>query len=103
MSNATITAQVLYDLRETYGFCDGNDLHDFFAAATGHTSPSGYALVSAAAAAELLDRSCERMAHNSPSLQQHCLELLYEADDYGLPVEYRFRARNTKPSAATTE
>ena len=41
-----IQAQVLYDLRETSGFCSGTDLHEFFRAAAGEPSPAGARLIS---------------------------------------------------------
>ena len=70
--NIMATCQALYDLREKYEFCSGTDLHDFFRSAVGEPSPSGYAEVNGARALKFVERCCDAMAWNSPSLAEHC-------------------------------
>lgn len=65
-------AQILYDLREKYEFCDGKELHDFFRKELGDPSPRGHHEVNGDHAVSFVSKQLKDMAHNSPSLQEYC-------------------------------
>ena len=66
------TATILYNLREKYEFCSGNDLHSFFHSAVGEPSPSGCVELDGVRALEFVENCCDAMSFNSPSLAGHC-------------------------------
>lgn len=72
-------AQFLYDLREEYGFCSGNDLHRFFEKETGEPSPSGYAEIDGVAAREFIKEQLSQMESRSPDVVAEMLEQAHGA------------------------
>lgn len=61
-------AQELYDLREKFEFCSGNDLSTFFAKAIGEPSPNGNAEISDVLAQGFVANSLEQMHENNKGL-----------------------------------
>jgi len=55
----------MYDLRETFEFCSGMDLHAFFEEQVGDPSPPGRTHVSAEACGEFIRQAMADMAVNS--------------------------------------
>lgn len=65
-------AQVLYDLREKYEFCSGNDLHEFFATfLKGEPSPSGKTELPFRSGEEFVFNCLKTMGENSSTLINH--------------------------------
>lgn len=62
----TITAQKMYDAREKFEFCSGNDLHEFFEQTTGDPSPSGKREISDEQAFKFVVGCLRAMWNNSP-------------------------------------
>jgi len=60
-----VTAQFLYDLREKYEFCSGNDLSEFFRETLGEPSPSGKKHINKRDAAIFVWGCCRAIEHNS--------------------------------------
>ena len=69
-------AQTLYDFRDEYEFCSGQDLSEFFREVVGSPSPTGQTNVHADEADKFVCSSIEAMAWNSPSLEGHCQNAL---------------------------
>jgi hypothetical protein len=73
-------AQTLYDLREQFGFCSGDEMHSFFSAeCNGEPSPSGTVEVDTTEARKFIRSSLDRMARNNGGT----LDNLYTADELG--------------------
>ena len=64
--------QVIYNLREKYEFCSGNDLHQFFLSETGEPAPAGCAEINRTRSLKFIEQCCDNMAYYSPSLVKHC-------------------------------
>lgn len=65
-------AQILYDLREDFEFCSGQELHEFFReVCKGEPSPSGKTVLPFRSGETFVLDSLKAMAENSPSLIQH--------------------------------
>lgn len=60
-------AQKLYDLRENWEFCSGNDLHEFFVEQVGHPSPKGTTEISCAMAVQFVTTALNRSVELAPS------------------------------------
>lgn len=58
--NKNMKAQILYDLREEYGYCSRTDLHRFFRQQIADPSPSGRVDVPTAAAKQFMVAGVER-------------------------------------------
>lgn len=65
-------AQFLYDFREEWEFCSGEDLHEFFREQVGGPSPSGRVEIDAEEARGFVLGCLRAEEHNSPSLREHC-------------------------------
>jgi hypothetical protein len=61
-------AQYLYDFREEFELCGGDDLANFFYQQTGNPSPSGNVRVDADAAMEFIVKSLRYMKANGVSI-----------------------------------
>lgn len=63
-------AQNLYDLRDEYEFCSGEELHEFFLQTVGEPSPSGRVEISGTgflAARIFVDECYRALIHNNSS------------------------------------
>jgi len=66
-------AQQVYDFRGAWEFCSGSELADFFRRECGgDPAPSGSMQINAAHATDFVCEKLGEMAHNSPSLVDHC-------------------------------
>lgn len=68
MFGSKIKCQALYDLRDEYEFCSGNDLHDFFEKEIGDPAPSGRVTIDADRAADFVIAHARGIKQNSPSI-----------------------------------
>ena len=58
-------AQFMYDLREEYEFCSGNDLHEFFGQEAGEMSPSGKTKINRKRAIKFVEDCAKVISHNN--------------------------------------
>lgn len=75
-----IKAQALYDLREEFEFCSGNELHEFFRGSTsdGEPSPSGEVGINQSIASVFVLECCQSIEENSPSIfMDSCRQALF--------------------------
>jgi hypothetical protein len=73
-----MTAQDLYDARETLRFCGGDDLHKFFAAHVGDPSPKGRTPITKAATTAFVKEQARNMLARSG--EQPVLEMWREIE-----------------------
>lgn len=67
-----MNVQVLYDLREKYGFDSGDSLSDFFEEQGLNSAPSGYEEVSAAQSWMYVNDCCAKIEWNSSVDMTEC-------------------------------
>ena len=77
----SIRAQTLYNLREKYEFCSGNDLAEFFEE-MGTLSPSVETEIDRMAAVDFTTDCFRAIALNSPSLSGWAVQADYEVTQF---------------------